>query len=209
MALDEALLDASPRLGQPVLRFYGWTEPAATFGYSQRHDEVAALTSLRPLLRRPTGGGLVPHDGDWTYTLVFPPSHPWYSLHARASYERVHAWIRSAFDRIGVAADLARAERPGAGACFAGAEVNDVLWHGAKIAGAAQRRTKTGLLIQGSVQPPPAALNRTDWEAAVCAVAAERWGVLWESLPREAELRAAAELLARDKYSRADYNRRR
>ena len=30
MALDEALLEAAPRLGRPVLRFYGWTEPAAS-----------------------------------------------------------------------------------------------------------------------------------------------------------------------------------
>ena len=35
MALDEALLEAMPRLQKPVLRFYGWTEPAATFGYFQ------------------------------------------------------------------------------------------------------------------------------------------------------------------------------
>ena len=36
MALDEALLDAMPRLQKPALRFYGWTEPAATFGYFQK-----------------------------------------------------------------------------------------------------------------------------------------------------------------------------
>jgi len=35
MALDEALLESMPRLQKPVLRFYGWTEPAATFGYFQ------------------------------------------------------------------------------------------------------------------------------------------------------------------------------
>ena len=35
MALDESLLEAMPRLQQPVLRFYGWTEPAASFGYLQ------------------------------------------------------------------------------------------------------------------------------------------------------------------------------
>ena len=36
MALDEALLETMPRLGKPVLRFYGWTGPAASFGYFQK-----------------------------------------------------------------------------------------------------------------------------------------------------------------------------
>jgi len=57
MALDEALLEAMPRLGQPVLRFYGWTEPTATFGYFQKFAEIERTTALRPLIRRPTGGG--------------------------------------------------------------------------------------------------------------------------------------------------------
>jgi lipoate-protein ligase A len=35
MALDEALLEALPRLRTPVLRFYSWTERAASFGYFQ------------------------------------------------------------------------------------------------------------------------------------------------------------------------------
>ena len=48
MALDEALLEAVARLGRPVLRFYGWTEPAATFGYFQKFAEVERATPLRP-----------------------------------------------------------------------------------------------------------------------------------------------------------------
>ena len=35
-------LDA--QTGAPVLRFYGWTEPAATFGYFQKYVDVAATT---------------------------------------------------------------------------------------------------------------------------------------------------------------------
>ena len=97
MALDEALLQSAPQLGRPVLRFYGWLEPAATFGYSQSYAEIEKLTMLRPLLRRPTGGGLVPHDADWTYSLVFPAGHFWHRLKAVESYRRVHEWIRDAF----------------------------------------------------------------------------------------------------------------
>ena len=141
MALDEALLESAPQIGKPVLRFYGWNEPAATFGYSQHFSEIERVTMLRPLIRRPTGGGLVPHDSDWTYSLIFPPNHSWYALKAVESYERVHIWIRDAFQKIGVATELSpccKKEIPGQ--CFIGAEKSDVLWHGRKIAGAAQRR---------------------------------------------------------------------
>ena len=103
MALDEALLHAMPRLARPVLRFYGWTEPAASFGYFQRYADVERMTALRPLVRRPTGGGLVPHDADWTYSLAFPPCDGWYSLTATESYRRIHEWIQAAFASLDVA----------------------------------------------------------------------------------------------------------
>ena len=107
MALDEALLEDSAHIGKPVLRFYGWTEPAATFGYFQKFAEVEHVTLLRPLMRRPTGGGIVPHNADWTYSLVFPPGHEWHSLKAEESYRRVHEWIRSAFAKLNVITELA------------------------------------------------------------------------------------------------------
>src|SRR5215211_655886 len=155
MAIDSALLDHIYAVDKPVLRFYSWTEPAASCGDFQLHGEVSRATTLRPLVRRPTGGGIVPHDHDWTYSLVFPPSHGWYALKAVESYRRVHDWVRAAFAHLGVEAHLAaKAERQGIGQCFAGAEQFDVLLRDRKIAGAAQRRTRGGLLIQGSVQPP-------------------------------------------------------
>lgn len=172
MALDEALLEAGPRFGQPVLRCYGWTAPAATFGYFQKYGAVAAATVLRPLIRRPTGGGLVPHDADWTYSLVFPPGHSWYELRAEESYRSAHEWIRAAFARLGVTAELAACcQKAQPGQCFVGHEKFDLLWQGRKIAGAAQRRNRSGLLIQGSVQPPPLGLRRVDWEKALREVA--------------------------------------
>ena len=57
----------------------------------------------------------------------------------------------------------------GPGQCFVGYEKSDLLWHGKKIAGAAQRRNKLGLLIQGSVQPP-LPLARAAWQQAMCDV---------------------------------------
>jgi lipoate-protein ligase A len=210
MALDEALLQAVPRLGQPVLRFYSWTEPAASFGYFQKHAEVERMTLLRPLVRRPTGGGLVPHDVDWTYSLVFPPGDGWYSLSATYSYRRVHEWIQAAFARLNLATELAAAcSKALPGQCFQGHERFDVLWHGQKVAGAAQRRTRDGLLIQGSVQPKPLSQARAEWQQAMCDVACSGQGAQWVTFEPDALLTERAQEFARQKYSQADYNRKR
>ena len=209
MASDEALLETVTTLGRPVLRFYGWTERAASFGYFQKHHEIERLTTLRPLVRRPTGGGLVPHDADWTYSLSFPPGTDWYELKAVESYRRAHEWIQEAFEAMDVRTELAaccRKEAPGQ--CFIGAEQFDVLWRDQKIAGAAQRRTRDGLLIQGSIQPPPEA-SRASFEKAFCAAALASWGVEWQPLKISVALNGAVQKLAREKYSRREYNERR
>jgi len=210
MALDEVLLDSVSCLGQPVLRFYDWAEPAATFGYFQKYADVERATRLRPLIRRPTGGGIVPHDADWTYSLAFPPSHEWLSLKAEASYRRVHEWIQSAFVKLKIETELApRSKKALPGQCFAGHEKFDLLWRGKKIAGAAQRRNKLGLLIQGSVQPPSVSLARADWERMMCAVAVENFSAHWIDLPADAKLRAHADNLAAGKFSQPGYNEKR
>jgi lipoate-protein ligase A len=250
MALDEALLESMSRLGRPVLRFYGWTEPAATFGYFQKYAEVGRATHLRPLIRRPTGGGGVPHDADWTYSLVFPPGHEWHLLKAEESYCRVHEWIQSAFTKLDVTTELApcskkstetirrsrREEalesgsrpstlnpRPGnqsltsaatsvlPGQCFVGHEKFDLLWNGKKIAGAAQRRNKLGLLIQGSVQSRciGISITRTDWEKAMSDVGRVEFGVEWSDFEPDETLRERAEFLAKQKYSQPVHNRKR
>lgn len=206
MALDEALFEASYELGRPVLRFYGWSAPAATFGYFQHYAEVAAWTPLRPLIRRITGGGLVPHDADWTYSLVFPPDHPWTALRASDSYQQLHEWVADAFAAVNVPALLAPCcEKPAPGRCFVGAEKFDVLAGGRKIAGAAQKRNKHGLLIQGSVQPGSSGVSRQAWQNAMLA----RQPVEWKALTLPPALRESAQHLAETKYAAVQHNERR
>jgi lipoate-protein ligase A len=227
MALDEALLEAAARLGRPVLRFYGWTDPAATFGYFQKYAEVERATHLRPLIRRPTGGGIVPHDADWTYSLVFPPGHEWHLLRAEESYRRIHEWIQSAFAKLDVATELASRSQKSAirnsdksrardesrcpqsaMGCFAGHEKFDLLWNGQKIAGAAQRRNKMGLLIQGSVQSRGIGISiaRTDWQKAMCDVGRVEFGAAWSDFEPDQTLQERAEFLTKQKYFQAAYN---
>jgi lipoate-protein ligase A len=210
MAMDEAVLEAMPRLLKPVLRFYGWTEGASSFGYFQKFSEIEQTTLLRPLMRRPTGGGLVPHDADWTYSLAFPTTHEWYATSAIESYRRVHEWIREAFEKLNVSTELASCcKKSEPGQCFIGYEKFDVLWEGKKIAGAAQRRNKLGLLIQGSVQPPPLGLKRGDWEAAMREVGAKTLGAERLDWKPDVALAARVAELVRQKYSQKSYNEKR
>lgn len=213
MALDEALLEYAAQIGKPVLRFYGWNEPAATFGYFQKFSDVGRATHLRPLIRRPTGGGIVPHDVDWTYSFVVPPHHEWHLLKAEESYRRIHEWIRDGFAKLKIETELAlesKIQSPksaAVSACFIGHEKSDVLRHGKKIAGAAQRRNKSGLLIQGSIQPP-VGMNRTAFENAMLVVAMENFKIKWETVSPDDILLSAGEL-ARQKYSQNAYNQKR
>ncbi|MEY4917525.1 MAG: hypothetical protein RL616_1438 [Verrucomicrobiota bacterium] len=218
MALDEALLEAMPRLQAPVLRFYGWKEPAATFGYFQKFSAVSQTTHLRPLIRRPTGGGIVPHDADWTYAAIFPAGHEWHSLKAEESYRRIHDWLRLAFAELKIETELAPCCQKSAignrqsaipSACFVGHEKSDLLWHGKKIAGAAQRRNKLGLLIQGSVQPPPVSLSRADFEQAMRGVAEKNFGVTWQEFPAGDRAHKDAASLASEKFAQVCYNQKR
>jgi lipoate-protein ligase A len=210
MALDEALLEGASSLARPVLRLYGWREAAATFGYFQKYADISSWTNLRPLIRRPTGGGLVPHDTDWTYSVVIPPGNAWYELRAQESYRQVHDWVGESFRDLRVATELAAVsakELPGR--CFIGAAKFDVLAQGRKIAGAAQKRNKLGLLIQGSIQPARSDWKRADWEAALLRVGSERLGISWSELNLPETLVKRAEALDLEKYSRREYNERR
>jgi lipoate-protein ligase A len=168
MAVDFLLLQRYPRPAAPRFRHYGWRAPAFTFGYSQK---IAFVRSQLPvdetfdLCRRPTGGGIVDHRDDWTFSLVIPRGHPLEDARATQSYQAVHECLAAALQRQGVPATTkkpsaaAEPDAPaGPGVCFQRAEVFDVIDErtGDKIAGAAQKRNKHGLLFQGSLWRPAA-----------------------------------------------------
>jgi lipoate-protein ligase A len=95
------------------------------------------------------------------------------------------------------------------GRCFVGHEQSDLLWQGRKIAGAAQRRRKDGLLVQGSIQSPVSRLQRADWEEAVRETVGKMESVLWKDFPDAKGLESRAAELTRTKYSLESYHRQR
>ena len=151
MAMDEALLAAGGPL--PILRVYRWSVPAVSFGYFLPVASARAAAGERPLVRRWTGGGIVEHGRDFTWSLVVPPGSPVHRLRPHATYGALHGALVLALGRAGIAATQVPLETPApaGGLCMQAPAPGDVLFRGIKIAGAGQRRTRCGLLHQGTV----------------------------------------------------------
>jgi lipoate-protein ligase A len=146
MALDEILARTCER---PLLRAYRWAENAVSFGYFGRYRDVVASWPGRPIVRRWTGGGEVPHGSDFTYTLIVPGSGAFSRQPAAHTYREIHATLADLLPGVILAETNAP---PGSAACFERPVLGDLLLDGKKIAGAAQRRGRFGLLHQGSIQ---------------------------------------------------------
>ena len=162
MAIDEALLEHAT---VPSIRFYRWHSPALSFGYFGRFADVKSYTRESDLVRRWTGGGIVFHGDDLTYSIVIPVNDAAFGESSMSIYEGIHRALCRALNGIGERAVVAGGVHPGGIAiavraavdasaynCFAHPVCADVLIDGRKVAGAAQRRTRSGLLQQGSIQ---------------------------------------------------------
>jgi len=199
MAIDEVLLLHAER---PILRVYGWARPAVTYGYFERWEPVAAAFPGREHVRRWTGGGVVPHGEDWTYSLIVPRSDAFSKESAGESYRLIHELLGTAMRAEGVSAGVTPQAAPKVSqACFENPAQYDLLAAGQKVAGAAQRRSRFGMLHQGSVQgivPPPGFAERLA-------------GVLARSVtPRgfSAKELAEAQRLAKSKYATDGWNKK-
>jgi lipoate-protein ligase A len=164
MAIDEALLEYAT---VPAIRFYRWQSPALSFGYFGRFADVASYECERDLVRRWTGGGIVFHAEDLTYSLVIPTSDTAFAESSISIYEKIHRALCDVLSETGQRAVVAEIVDHGPSSatvtirtgisdagysCFANPVRADVMIGGRKIAGAAQRRTRCGLLQQGSIQ---------------------------------------------------------
>jgi len=152
MACDEILLRTAR---SPVLRVYRWARPWVSAGYFVARSAAAAVRPDLPLCRRWTGGGVVIHEGDFTFALVVPRAEPWAATAPSESYRQLHTAIVCVLQAEGINASLARDRGEESGECFRAPVAHDVMAGGRKIVGGAQKRTRLGLLHQGSLQDAP------------------------------------------------------
>ncbi len=198
MACDEALLAGAT---EPVLRIFRWAGPWVSLGYFVPWRHAAAIQPAWPVCRRWTGGGVVVHDGDFTFALTAPRTETWTRLRPEESYRVLHEAVAAALRAQGCAAILFDGAAKSETSCFARPVRYDVVEGGRKIAGGAQRRTKRGLLHQGSIHQMG---NGADLAKTLAAALSTRTTTWDPPAGFEDEVRA----LVRGKYTRDDFLRR-
>lgn len=148
---------------QPILRFYHWKNPSATYGYFVDPAKFLDLEAVQrqgiDLARRPTGGGIIFHLWDLAFSVIIPSSNSAYSKNTLSNYAFVNERVLNAIAAfVGQKEPLAllQEETPSLDTsccrfCMAKPTKYDVMWEGKKLGGAAQRQTAYGFLHQGSI----------------------------------------------------------
>lgn len=160
MAVDEWLMESVEEC--PVLRIYSWLGDWVSLGYFQSLGEARRIFGDDVnCVRRWTGGGIVDHRNDLTYTLAIPRSEELATTRGNESYCEIHRVIARCLGEGGIGCQLTGEDSPNdSAACFEKPVVWDLLDDdGSKIAGAGQRRTRWGILHQGSVAAQKGALD--------------------------------------------------
>ena len=212
MALDEALAKSRPEAF--CLRFFRWKGVGATFGYAQRIREVERTLPKGigdAYTRRPTGGGIVPHLDDLTFSCVFPDGGV---LRPVELYRRLHSALLTGLRAGGLSVrlcvsggDPAPRGPEGASQCFAKPVALDILSNEDKILGGAIRRQGDIVLYQGSLQLPGARHRAAEFEAAISRSLGAEWDLQWIAREPEAAVQETAAALEA-KYRSPEWIRR-
>jgi lipoate-protein ligase A len=163
MAVDEALFRCfDPVVSQPVLRLYGWQPSALSLGRFQKaaDDLDLPLCTVENLcvVRRITGGGAIYHADELTYSLVCSPQQIPPATSVKDSFRVLTSFLLGFYRALGLSADYAVDLAPFGSTlgertplCFAGKESYDIMLHGRKIGGNAQRRSREIIFQHGSI----------------------------------------------------------
>lgn len=187
MAIDQWLLQSAKG---PLLRIYEWDGAWGSLGYfSKLADAEAAIPDLN-WVRRASGGGIVDHRYDWTYSLMIPKCSAAANSRGPVLYKAIHEALQIVLNREGFLSFLTEEPAAANPVCFqAPAQFDLVDRWGTKLAGAAQRSSKDGVLHQGSTI---AAENSELRSGRLAATLAERFFPVAIN-PPQAEITAICE----------------
>lgn len=156
MVLDRSLLALCEENGESgFLRFYTWAGPTLSMGHLEPQDAVDRMAAERDgvaIVKRPTGGRVVLHGDDLTYTVVLP-------RHDDAGLQKTYNLISeilveglsSMGARLHIEKGRTRRSRMAQKPCFASVSRYEVSHGGRKVVGSAQRVGERALLQHGSI----------------------------------------------------------
>lgn len=152
MQIDDELLRGG--VDHPILRFYDWLDYAVTYGYFiNPADWLKVVPDCAA--RRPTGGGLIFHEGDFSFTLALPLSHPLTQKPVLERYQIINSQVLGAMRLLVPSCDVSlqmQTQEDGISQlCMANPTVYDLLLGGKKVGGAAQRKNKRAFIHQCSL----------------------------------------------------------
>lgn len=156
MAIDELVACDKTLEDKNFLRFFNWQEQKAiTFGYAQRSKSLKEqLEAGYKITRRPSGGGIVYHDGDLTFSIIFTSQDKveeiYKNLHTAIAGE-LKKYISQVqnYDQKNIFKPVENGQSK---SCFANPVLDDLMADGKKILGGAIRRFGNRILYQGTLQ---------------------------------------------------------
>ena len=164
MELDHTWLDRHSQDPQSpsILRFYRWNPTAISLGFHQKHypDHWNAIAEQHHLdiVRRPSGGRAVLHQGDLTYAVITNVEVNGKKRSHREMYEYICEFLIQGFAKLGIALTYGNSGRgyihnP---SCFSTATNADlVIADGRKLIGSAQVYRHNSVLQHGSIAIAP------------------------------------------------------
>ena len=165
MAVDEELL-ARAQAGEttPMLRLYSWDPPTVSIGRFQKIGTAVDVEACRrrgiDIVRRVTGGRAVLHNQELTYSIIARTDDPLFPTNVHGTYKIIAAGLLQGLRNLGIPAEMvSRSSRHAAlvkkdtkdPACFSSPSWYEILVHGRKIIGSAQRRLSGAFLQHGSI----------------------------------------------------------
>lgn len=154
MAVDEALLNGYEKESLPILRLYGWEASLSCGRFLKANgslDTQRVQENGLALVRRMTGGGILVHGGDLSYSLIVPRSFIG-SRSVKESYGFLCGFLIRLYEKLGLKAGFAQADSPRrSNVCLAANETYDIMIEGRKMGGNAQRHTKNNIFQHGSI----------------------------------------------------------
>jgi lipoate-protein ligase A len=163
MAIDEAILRAyAEGAAPPTFRIYGWQPEAFSLGYFQDPSQQLNLDECKKrsvgFVRRITGGSIVFHSQELTYSIVCSGQHFGCGSSVEDSFKRICSFIIRTYQGLGLKSGFAldqsgikRALGRKTAFCSSGQEKYDILINAKKIGGNAQRRFRRIIFQQGFI----------------------------------------------------------